>query len=407
MFENGFLSQFKNAQANLAASGGTSFSSTNGNATPVFDAAFGGPTASDYTNPQYINYLSTGQVGAMAGILANVAGTVPYFCNLVGAGFSPCATNAGYTGGGAGYPINFFQANPYASGTDSNYGKPNATGQLVSSGYSNYNALQVDLRQGHWHGLQYDANYTWSHSLGVASNNQWTGAFNAFTLRNLAKSYGPTLFDLRSVFHANGTYDLPFGPGRQFLSRNSVLDKVVGGWAVGSIVTYESGEPSQLTGENYTFNDYGDSGITLNGVTVKQLQKAVGVNRVPGQTFANLINPKYLASPTGGGANAQYISPNTTAGTIGAVAYLHGPRQFYQDISLIKAFPIHEALSFRLQASFLNAWNHPVFGDATGAGFVDAGVQDYGFGLGGVTNESTGETPGFGRVIELRANIDF
>jgi hypothetical protein len=128
---------------------------------------------------------------------------------------------------------------------------------------------------------------------------------------------------------------------------------------------------------------------------------------VPGQTFANLINPKYLASPTGGGANTQYIQPNTTAGTIGDVFYLHGPRQFYQDISITKAFPIHEDLKFRLQASFLNAWNHPVFGDATGLGFVDAGTQDYGFGLGGVTNESSGETPGFGRVIELRANIDF
>jgi Carboxypeptidase regulatory-like domain len=407
VFENGFLSQFKKAQANLAASGGTSFSSTNGNATPIFDAAFGGSTASDYTNPQYINYLNTGQAGAMASILANVAGTVPYFCNLVGAGFSPCANNAGYTGAGAGYPINFFQANPYAAGTNTNFGKPNATGQLVSSGYSNYNAMQVDLRQGNWHGLQYDANYTYSHSLGVASNNQWTGAFNAFTLRDLAKSYGPTLFDLRNVFHANGTYDLPVGRGRQFLNQNGVVDKVLGGWTVGSIVTYESGEPSQLTGENNTYNDYGDSGITLNGVTGAQLQKAVGVYRVPGQTFANLINPKYLASTTGGGANSQYISPNTTAGTIGSVLYLHGPRQFYQDISVTKAVPIRESLKFRLQASFLNAWNHPVFGDATGAGFVDAGVQDYGFGLGGVTNESGGETPGFGRVIELRANIDF
>lgn len=116
VFENGFLSEFKKAQANLSASGGSSFSSTYGNATPTFDAAFGGVNASDYTNAQYINYLNTGQVGKMASVLANVAGTVPYFCNLVGSSFSPCATNAGYTGAGAGYPINFFVANPYAAG---------------------------------------------------------------------------------------------------------------------------------------------------------------------------------------------------------------------------------------------------------------------------------------------------
>ncbi len=407
VFENGFLAEVKKAQANLAASGGDSFSSSNGNATPIFDAAFGGANASDYSNPQYISYLNTGQAGKMASVLANVAGTVPYFCNLVGAGFSPCATNAGYTGAGAGYPINFFVANPFAAGTNPGFGPPNATGQLVSSGYSNYHAMQIDLRQGAWHGLQYDANYTWSHSLGVASNNQWTGAFNAFSLRNLGRSYGPTLFDLRHVLHANGTYDLPVGHGRQFLNQNRLVDAAIGGWTVGSILTYQTGEPVQLTGQNNTYNDYADSGITLHGITASQLQKAAGVFRVPGQTFANLINPKYLASTTGGGANPQYITPNTTPGTIGDVIYLHGPRQFYQDISLTKSVPIHESLRFRLQAAFLNAWNHPVFGDANGNGYVDGGVQDYGFGLGGVSNESSGETPGFGRVIEIRANIDF
>jgi len=416
VFENGFLSEFKNAQSNLtayvaanpgcAAAGTCSFQGSV-NSLPIMTAAFGGAGASDFTNSQFVNYLNTGQVGKLAGTLAGIAGTVPYLCNLVGSSFTPCATNAGYTGGGAGYPINFFQANPYASGTDGNYGQPNATGQLVSAGYSNYNALQVDLRQGNWHGLQYDANYTWSHSLGVASNNQWTGAFNAFSLRDLHKSYGPSLFDLRSVLHANGTYDIPLGRGRQFLNKSGILDKAVGGWTVGTIATYQSGEPAQVTGENGTYNDYADSGVTLNNVTAKQLEKSVGVYRVPGQTFANLINPKYLVSTTGGGANSQYISPNTTPGTIGSVLYLHGPKQFYQDISVTKAVPIHESLRFRLQASFLNAWNHPVFGDANGYGFVDAGVQDYGFGLGGVSNESSGETPGFGRVIEFRANLDF
>lgn len=411
VFENGFLSEFKKAQANLAASGGSSFSSTYGNATPTFDAAFGGQNAPDYTNAQYINFLNTGQVGRMAGILANVNGTVPYFCNLVGAGFTPCATNAGYSGSGAGYPINYFVANPYASGTNPYYAAPSGsyfptsmqTGQLLSSGYSNYNGLQVDLRQGNWHGLQYDANYTFSHSLGVDSNNQWTGAFNAFTLRNIKQSYGPTLFDLRNVLHANGTYDIPIG----HLASNRAVNSILGGFNVGTIVTFQSGEPAQMLGENATFNDYGDGGVTLNGVTPAQIQKSVGVYHVPGEYYADLINPKYLVAAAGGGSNSQYIAPNTTPGTFGHIVYLHGPRQFYQDISVSKAFPIHEAIRFRLQSSFINAWNHPVFGDGTGAGAFDAGVQDYNFGTGSPTNESSGETPGFGRIIELRGNIDF
>ena len=403
VFENGFLKDFKNAQANLAASGGSSFSSSYGNATPILDAAFGGPGAADYTSQQFINDLNTGAVGSMASTLAGINGDVPFFCNLVGAGFSPCGTNAGYTGGGAGYPINFFQANPYTGGSSS--------GEMVSAGYSNYNGLQVDLRQGSWHGLQYDTNYTFSHSLGVSGSNSWTGSYNAFTLRNLRQSYGPTMFDIRNVLHANGTYDLPVGKGRAYLSNNRALDAVVGGFTVGTIVTWQSGAPAMLAGGYDTFNDVGDGGVQLHGITSSQLQSAIGVHQVPGQAYANLIDPKYLVSSSGGGANATYITPNITPGIFGQHPYIHGPRQFFQDMELTKRFPIHEALNFNLQASFINLWNHPVFGNADGfgsniAGYpsnFDSGIQDYNFGEGSPTNEGGG----FGRIIEMRGTFTF
>lgn len=384
VFENGFLKDFQNAQKNLAASGGTSFSSSYGNPTPILDAAFGGQASADYQNSTYINDLLHGSVGSLANSLAGI-GNQDYICNLVGSSFAPCADNIGYEGAGAGYPINFFQANPYAAGS--------GTGELVSAGYTNYNGLQVDLRQGNWHGLQYDANYTWSKSLGMGTGNDWTGAFAAFTLRDLSKSYGPTLNDIRNVLHASGTYDLPFGKGRQFLNGSRFLDETIGGWTVGTVTTWQSGAPYRLTGGYATFNDYADGGIVLNGVTPSQLQSSVGVNRV-GRSYVDTINPKYLASPTGGGANTQFIVPNTTAGTIGQVLYLHGPKQFFQDISLAKSFPIRETYHFKLQASFLNAWNHPAFGSPT------ASIQSSGFGHSGIT--------GFGaRQIELRGNFEF
>lgn len=394
VFENGFLKDFQNAQKNLAASGGTSFSSSYGNPTPILDAAFGGPNSSDYTSAQYIDYLNHGAVGSLASVLSGV-GNQDYLCNLVGASFAPCANNLGYTGAGAGYPINFFQANPYAAGS--------GTGELVSSGYSNYNGLQLDLRQGHWHGLEYDANYTYSHSLGLASPNDWTGAFNAFTLRDLHKSYGPTINDLRNVFHANGTYDLPFGQGHQFLNQNRILNEAVGGWTVGTVVTWQSGAPFYLPGGYNTFNDYGDGGLVLKGVTASQLQSGVGVHRVPGHSFVDILDPKYMRTPHGGGANSQYITPNTTPGTIGQILYLHGPRQFFQDISLSKAFPIHENYRFRIQSSFLNAWNHPVFFWTNGyaSAYPSRSVQSSSFGEGGISYPTTA------RQIELRANFEF
>jgi hypothetical protein len=398
VFENGFLAEFKKAQANLAANGGPNAANPSfaGSGMPIITAAFGGSANdSDFSNGQFIQYLVNGDVGSFANTLSGVNGTHPYFCNLVGSKFAPCVTNAGVTTAGAGYPINFFQSNPYAAGTQ--------TGYMTAAGYSNYNGLQVEFRQASWKGLQFDANYTYSKSLGISTPQSWTGSLNVFTLRNLRQSYGPSQFDLTHVTHIHGTYDLPFGHGKSFLSNNAIADKVAGGWTVGTILTFQTGYPFALTGGNQTFNDYGDGGVNLSGVTSEQLQKAIGVHRIPGQTFVTLIDPKYLASATGGGANATYISPNTTPGTIGRVVYLHGPHGFYDDVSVTKTVPIRREMNFRIQAEFLNAFNHPVFGNSSSqtsaAGSINSSVQSNSFGLGGISNSS--------RLIELRANVDF
>jgi hypothetical protein len=419
IFENGFLTQFKAAQQNLAinqANGITSFAN-NGfagqQALPVFDAAFAGEASggtgvplADYSNSNFINALTTGQAGSLASTLAGIGGPVPYLCNLVGASFGPCLNNAGYTGAGAGYPINYFQVNPFAQGI--------GLSQLVAKGYSNYNALQVDFRQRQWHGLQFDANYTWSHTLGISTQNNWQGAVTSFTLRDMRLSYGPTLFDIRHAIHVNGTYDLPFGKGKPIANHSAVLDKVVGGWTIGSIFTFQTGNPFLLQGGYNTFNDYADSGVVLNGVTPSQLQSSVGVNRIPGTPTVSFLNPKYLAVQsgpnTGGGANPTYITPNTSPGTIGQIVYLHGPHFINDDLSITKHIPIAESVRFSLQAEMLNVFNHPTFQPGSGAGcsyycYAAGGgfpnVQASGFGIGGT---SPSYSP---RLIELRANIEF
>ena len=418
-FPNSFLTQFKNAQTNLAinqANGITSFAN-NGfagqQATPIFDAAFAGEGSggagiplADYGAGNFITQLQTGQAGAMANILAGVGGTVPYFCNLVGASFTPCANNVAagtFSAAGAGYPINYFQANPYSQVIGSSY--------TVAEGYSNYHALQVDFRERAWHGLQFDANYTWSHTLGVATQNNWQGQGAVFTVRDMRLSYGPTLFDLRHVVHVNGTYDLPFGKGKEFANRSGVLDRIVGGWTVGTIFTFQTGAPFLLLGGTNTFNDYGDGGVVLNGVTPAQLQSSVGRHSIPGTTTVAFINPKYLASPTGGGANPAYIAPNTTPGTFGQRVWLHGPHNTFDDVSVTKHFPITERFRFNLQAEMLNAFNHPTFSTGATNGAVNFGfnaIQSGGFGIvGGPLNIYPNSPNGGARAIELRGNIEF
>lgn len=418
---NSFLTQFKNAQTNLQINqtNGINSFADNGYAgqqpTPIFDAAFAGEGSggtgvplSDYGFGGFITDLQTGQAGAMAGVLAGIGGAAPYICNLVGASFGPCANYVGFQGPGAGYPINYFQANPYAQGIGSSY--------TEAEGYSNYNALQIDFRQRAWHGLQFDANYTWSHTLGVATQNNWQGQGAVFTVRDMRLSYGPTLFDLRHVMHVNGTYDLPFGRGKQLANHGGALDHIIGGWTVGTIFTFQTGAPFLMLGGTNTFNDYGDGGVILNGVTPSQLQSSVGKYSIPGTTTVAFLNPKYLSS-TGGGANPAYITPNNVPGTFGQRVWLHGPHNTFDDMSISKHFPITERLHFTLQAEMLNAFNHPTFSTGAtngGANFGYNAIQSGGFGiLGGPLDIYPGPSNiglsanGGARQIEFRANFEF
>jgi hypothetical protein len=359
--------------------------------------------------------------------LTNNNGAASYFCNLVGASFGPCLNNLNYTGAGAGLPINFLQANPFASG--------NAALYLVAEGYSNYNGLQLDFRQRQWHGLQFDANYTWSHTLGLTTPNNWQGQTYTFSLRNMRLGYGPSLFDIRHSLNANATYDLPFGKGKMFANKGGVVDKVIGGWTLGTIFNFQTGTPFLLgggsgNGDPYTASTFnnnpnadglGDGGVVLHGVTVSQLQSAVGAYKIPGTASVALINPKYLAVQsgpnTGGGANPAYITPNVTPGTIGQRVWLYGPRFWNDDLSISKRFPITEGIRLTFQAEMLNVFNHPNFQQGPGSGCnyycTSAGyqfpfIQGSGFGIGGTSPNYNAASPNQGaRVIELRANVEF
>ena len=404
---------FKTAQANLAAnnaSGNANYQGSFANhglpgqaAMPLFDAAFAGESPgadgslADYTNGGFVGDLNSGSAGALAQTLAGSLAPFRISATWSAHPFFPARNVAAgsFNPAGAGLPINFFQANPYTGG--------NNTGELVAEGYSNYNALQVDFRQRSWHGVQFDANYTWSHTLGISTPNNWQGQSNIFTLRDMRLSYGPSLFDIRHAVNINGSYDLPFGRGKQFANHGGALDRIVGGWTIGSIFVFQTGVPFLLQGGNSTFNanpindGFGDGGIVLNGVSPSQLQSAVGVYRVPGQPFVDFINPKYLASPIGGGANPAYITANTTPGTIGQLVYLHGPHFINDDMAITKSVPITEKIRFKLQAEMLNAFNHPNFqtGSANGSWYTG-----YANGFTPNVQNSSLESEGFPRITQ-------
>jgi hypothetical protein len=179
------------------------------------------------------------------------------------------------------------------------------------------------------------------------------------------------------------------------MNHGGILNEVLGGWNIGNILTFQTGAPVRLTGGDRTFNDYADGGVVLNGITAATLQNSIGVYHVGAARggYVDLIDPKYLTAPAGGTANPAYITPNTTAGTIGQVFYLYGPHQTFNDTSISKVFPINEKVRFSFQSEFLNIFNHPTFGSFNGS------ILSTSFGHGSVASSP--------RNIEFRGNVIF
>ena len=349
IFENGFLAEFLNAQKNLTARGGTSFAP--GCATcvplPLFDKFFTGLSGGNgYTNTAFITNLTNNNVGGFANTLAFSS---TYRANRE----NPALGLAG----------NFFVANPNAAFVNI----------LANDAKSNYHAMEIELRRRFSDGLQFQADFTWSKAMGdavdVQGNNQ-SDLASRLTLRNPDADYRRSGQDQTLRFVANGIYDLPFGRGRHFLSGASdVVDRLVGGFSVGAIVTWSTGVPFYVSSGRTTFNSStANNGAQLTGITFEEFKKNIGLFKTPAGLF--FVNPDLLnitISPTTGKATAAVLKPGLMSapapGTFGnfPVNSLNGPSYFNFDLSVTKRFRITETIRFELKGTAINVLNHPNF----------------------------------------------
>lgn len=366
-----FLQDFKNAQANFAASNGATFSGSS--PTPILTQAFGGAGSSAFTNPGFLFDVQSGQAGALAGAITQ---NYSYFCNLVGNTFAPCV-NQGYSTAAPtplAYPINFFQVNPYATGNPLSY--------LSDPGSETYNGLHVNVKHPVGHGLNFMADYAYSHAFTNRYLGDYFSADSAvvdfYTLRDPHLNRVPSPYDLRHTFNTYFTYDLPIGTGKMLDVHNSLLNRVVGGWTVGSIFTWQIGRNFKLAGGQDTYNWFDsfnvpvfgfppnptDSGVVLNGVTLSQLQSQVGVHPSPTITDngVNIPDPSIqaLGLPTTLFTSGA-IQSESTPGVIAPPMFLHGPRFVNTNLSISKQIPIWERVSVEIHAEFINLFNHPSF----------------------------------------------
>jgi hypothetical protein len=67
---------------------------------------------------------------------------------------------------------------------------------------------------------------------------------------NRAGEVAPSVDGAPHQFTASATYDLPFGPGKPFLTKGGVLGRLVGGWQIVGFFRAGSGLPLVITSQN-------------------------------------------------------------------------------------------------------------------------------------------------------------
>jgi len=245
-------------------------------------------------------------------------------------------------------------ANPALAGTWS----------WFSQGASSYNALEVDARHRVRGGLFLRGVYTWSKVLDNGDSLNATAAGNAPGLVmnpfDLRADWGPATYDVRNVAVIEGTYDLPFGPGRRWArGANRVLGAALGGWELTSIATLESGFPftPQLS---YNPSNNGD---TRN--PVRPFVNPAFSGSVILASRSRYFDPRaFLAPPPGSGFY----------GNLGRDS-LTGPGLGSWDFSLLKSTPIRDTFHLQFRTEFFDLLNHPNFATPNAIVFTPTGVS--------------------------------
>lgn len=268
---------------------------------------------------------------------------------------------------------------------------------------SNYHGLQVELRKRFESGLTFQANYSFSKNLSNSPGTNTQVIFEPFLdINQQSVEYNRSQLDVPHIFKANAIYELPFGPGKRFNPGNPILKKLAGGWAVTSIVVWQTGSPFSITSGRGTLNRGGRSANnTANtSLTNDQIKDLLGVQFTDRGVY--FIDPSVIGRD-GRGTAADGQSPfgsqvffNPGAGTIGSLARLpfNGPQFFNWDFSVMKRTSITERINTEFRAEFFNVANHPIFG------FADQNINATTFGQVGFQLNSP-------RVVQLALKITF
>jgi hypothetical protein len=241
----------------------------------------------------------------------------------------------------------------YGSG---NNGRPqfstfNRTGtnrERSNEGKTDYHALQVKVDRRFRHGLLLTNSYTYGRARDYVNENTTIS-----TPLDFEQSYALSNFNRKHSYVLNGIYELPWGPGKKWLS-DGTLGKIVGGWQVSGLFIAQSGTPLNITGNGTILNTPGTTAYTnLAGDNV--VLGGLG----PGQLY---FDPTVYTLPAAG-----------VQGNMGRNDGPDGPGFWSLDAALFKRFSVGGSrfAEFRVDAfNVTNSvrWGNPNTGYSNAAG---------------------------------------
>ncbi len=217
-----------------------------------------------------------------------------------------------------------------------------------NNGRSWYNSLQVSLRR-QVGALRMTVNYTRSKSV-----DDYAGEGNGFNEpidnTNWRANVGRSAFDIPNVFNTSVTYTLPIGKGKRFgSSMPTWADRVVGGWDLGGLWSWNSGSPMTLSSGRATgpadVNTWANfSGDRNEGGILRQGNGVFYFDPTEIAAFTNTANFPVAGSIGSAGRNT-----------------FRGPRFFNVDVSLVKKFRVTEKTAVSFRAEAYNVFNNVNF----------------------------------------------
>ena len=276
----------------------------------------------------------------------------------------------------------------------------------ADNGLSNYNSMLVHVQHALAQGLLLDVNYVWSKSTdstntelqdeqGLSDTPGGSGP-NDIDLLNPANNKKISFSDVPQRFVAVLTYESPFGATGRFALTNRFARVALGGWNVGSVVTFQSGFPLPAT------NNYCSGAINCRpNRTGQQFELPKSLQRwYNGNTTITLPDGRAYTpcsqcflkfNPDAFSGNVVSVTGSSGPSTVNDIywtgnaaldyAALRGPGRNNVDLSVSRNLKITERVVLTLSANASNAFNHTQFLPGS-----------YSMDLGGIVGTST--TPG-------------